>query len=142
MKVTCGGCGKPFEAKRSTAKFCGATCRKRASRRGPALTVVDQGEQQQPDDETPPAPPAVVDLVGVYRSALTEVDRLDTPLGQHVLVLAAKMVSAFETGSGVAALSRQLDAVFDKAMKGVTRGDAVDEFTERLRRKQAGLGDG
>lgn len=141
MKVICGGCGKPFEAKRSTAKYCGPTCRKRASRRGPALAVVDNDQGEQPDDGQAPAP-RDGDLVGVYRAALVEVDRLDTPLGQHVLVLARKMMSAFETGSGVAALSRQLDVVFEKAMSGVSRGDAVDEFTARLRAKQAALGDG
>ena len=29
----CEGCGRPFEAKRSTRRYCGATCRSRAHRR-------------------------------------------------------------------------------------------------------------
>jgi len=128
VQVECAGCGKTFEGKRSTAKYCGPTCRQRGKRRGPVEVV-----------ELPVDQPAAVELglVDVYRAALLEADRLNTPLGQHVLTLARKMTSAFETGSGVAALSRQLDAVFDKAMRGVARGDSLDEFTERLRAKQA-----
>ncbi len=30
----CGSCGRPFEAKRSTARYCGPTCRSRAHRGG------------------------------------------------------------------------------------------------------------
>jgi hypothetical protein len=134
VQLSCAGCGKTFEAKRSDAKFCGATCRQRGRRRGPVEVVVELpvGLDQ--------APAVELGLVDVYRAALVEADRLNTPLGQHVLTLARKMTSAFETGSGVAALSRQLDAVFDKAMKGVARGDSLDEFTERLRAKQAEAG--
>jgi len=31
--VACESCGRPFEAKRSTARYCGPTCRSRAHRR-------------------------------------------------------------------------------------------------------------
>lgn len=137
MVVKCAGCGKSFEGKRSTARFCGATCRKRGSRRGggKVVSIGKAGVDQAGDDDD--RTPLELPLVDVYADALREAGRLETPLGQHVIVLAAKMVGAFETGSGVAALSRQLDVVFDKAMRGVARGDSLDEFSERLRAKQA-----
>lgn len=95
------------------------------------IGLVDVGQvgdgQPAPDDE----------FVGEYVDALLEAGRLETPLGQHVLVLARKMTAAFETGSGVAALSRQLEAMFDKAMQGVRRGDAVDELEQRRQAKVA-----
>ena len=133
MEVTCAGCGIEFEGKRSTAKYCGPTCRKRGQRRGGPVVAVDQGDELEPV-------PAAVGLVESYREALAEADRLNTPLGQHVLTLAQKMTGAFETGSGIAALSKQLDAVFDKAMAGIKRGDAVDEFSARLKAKQEQAG--
>jgi hypothetical protein len=32
VSVTCGACGAPFTAHRSTARYCSATCRQRAQR--------------------------------------------------------------------------------------------------------------
>lgn len=126
MLKTCAGCGVEFESKRSDKRYHDATCRKRGSRRGPVevdVTVV------QAPTSTEPA------LVAAYRAKLAEVDRVNTPEGQHVLLLAQKMTNAFETGSGVAALSRQLDAVYAQVMKGVNRGDALDDLTRRRQEK-------
>jgi hypothetical protein len=35
-RAVCGECGEPFPAVRSTARYCSATCRQRAHRRGRA----------------------------------------------------------------------------------------------------------
>lgn len=137
------GCRRSIEGKRSGARFCSDTCRKRSRRRAEPAVVVELGGDEG-GDEKPLATgsaPREPEIVAVYRSALVDAGRLETPLGQHVLVLARKMVGAAETGSGVAALSRQLDAVFDKAMKGVARGDSLDEFTKRLQAKRAAARD-
>ena len=45
----CEWCGKPFEARRSTARFCSKRCRQAANRRGRAIV---------PDSPLPPMPPA------------------------------------------------------------------------------------
>lgn len=138
MTRHCAVCGKAFEAKRSTAKYCGSTCRARQSQGikppRPARGV-----------DAPPAPAAVMPLVGEsplvasVRRALEDAGRLDSVLGQQALMLAGRLAGQGDSGSAVAALSRELRAVMDAALADAPQAaDALDELAERRRRKAAG----
>lgn len=72
---------------------------------------------------------------------LQDADRLDTVLGQQALALAAQIVSPFQTGAGVASLSKELRAVMAEAMRGVAAAaDPVDELRRRRDAKRAAAG--
>ena len=88
---SCVVCGKAFEAQRSTAKYCGSSCRARASVSpgvvavaGEALAGIEGG------------------LVGVTRAALEAAGVLDTVAGQQAVLLAERMTATGETGAAVA----------------------------------------
>jgi hypothetical protein len=133
MRVRCSACGKPFEAERSTAKFCGATCRKRQSRK--AGPVADM------PDPTPIAPPETAkdSLVDAVKADLKAAGRLDSALGRQALRLAERMGSTFDTGSAIAALSRELRAVMAEALQnGAKAADGLDELAARRAQKAAG----
>ena len=127
MKVTCGNCGKPFEAQRATAKFCGGTCRQRANRRA----------ANKPRPEPPPAaaiPPE--SLVDAVRRELDAAGRLEHPLGLQALMLAERMCSPFDTGSAVASVSKELRAVMDAALADAPKAaDSLDELAHRREKK-------
>lgn len=121
MTRECVTCGTPFEAQRSTARYCGEKCKKRTQRSQPSAA---------PD----------VGIVEAYRRELAEAGRLDTALGQHVLVLAERMTVLAESGSGIAALSRQLTAAMSEAMKGAAPTSRLDELRRRRDAKQRAAG--
>lgn len=125
MTRNCDACGKEFEAKRSTAKYCGGTCRQRGNRR--------------PNGVVPMPAPDESGLVGSIRAELERVGRLDTPLGQQAMALAERIGSPFDTGSAMAALSRELRAVMVEAMAGANvAASALDELRARRDRKRTG----
>lgn len=77
-------------------------------------------------------------LLEAYRKELERAKRLDTPEGQHVMVLAAAFVGGDYTGAALASVSKELRAAMDQAMKGAPRvKDAVDELQERRRRRRS-----
>lgn len=136
MQVICGACGEPFEAKRASAKWCSATCRKRGSR-APAVT-----EPAVPKDtarETTRA--AGQSFADATRRELEELDAVDSLLGQHLMFLAARMSNPAETGSSVAALSREHSRVMDELKAKKPQADDVDEVKkrrDRIAREAAG----
>lgn len=119
MQRQCNQCSKPFEAQRPTAKFCGGTCRKRAQRVGGAV---------------PPVPVAVAnaaageDLISAVRAELEAAGRANSSLGMQAIRLAARM-GEFDTGSSLAALSKELRGVMAAALHNVgVAADPVDEL--------------
>lgn len=75
-------------------------------------------------------------LVEAYRAQLEGAGRLDTPEGAHVMLLAELFATGQHTSSGAATLSRELRAALEVAMRGAAKkADAVDELSERRRRK-------
>ena len=118
MLKACLSCGRPFEAQRSAAKFCGDTCRQRAKRAG-GLTVA------------PTATPTGSPLVEVTRTTLSDAGVLDTVSGQSALLLAERLGGGTETGAAMAALSKQLEALVAAALASVSRADQMDEVTQR-----------
>jgi len=118
---TCASCGRQFEAQRSTARYCGSTCRSRAHR----APVVSVGQANP--------------LREAVRQELEAAGRLETVLGQQALMLADRLAAQGDTGSAVAALSRELRAVMEAALADApAAADALDELAERRRRKAAG----
>ena len=124
MPNTCAGCGVPVG---SRAKVCSDRCRKRVKRGSTA----------------PPTPIAAADeapsgLVATVERSLTEVERLDTVLGQQAMALARRIDTGVDTGSSVAALSKELREVMALAMQGVAvAADPVDELMRRRELKRA-----
>lgn len=126
----CAVCGKPFEAARSTAKYCGSSCRARASQGAGAARPV--------------GPPAGLNadrsdrgLVQSTQAALVEAGVLQTVAGQQAMLLAHRMTSPSETGAAVASMSKQLSAVMVEALKSVKRVDPLDELRQRRDTKRA-----
>jgi hypothetical protein len=135
MDHSCEGCGKRFQARRG-AKTCSATCRKRVSDRLKAVG----GTTAPPGNVGPaPTPQAQPELVAAVAAELEAAGRLDTALGRQALRLAQRMHSEFDTGSAIAALSKELRATMAEALKDATPvADPLDELAARRSRKAAG----
>lgn len=152
MERECDECGKPFEAKRSTRKYCGDACKMRAKRKR-GLVLVPPAASTAASDESrsllPPAhsgddvqAPAVLTASGGLTAAthkeLEALKAVDTALGQVALRLAARIEFVPETGSGTAALSRELRQVLDAAKGAATGGsDRLDEISKRRQQKHS-----
>ena len=126
LKRTCAHCGEEFIAKRPTAKYCGTTCRTRATRaRESGATAAPIVPADHGFDEVPSG------LIEVTRRTLDDSGVLDTVSGQSALLLAARLGSNHETGAAMAALSKQLEALVASALASVSRADRMDEVTRR-----------
>lgn len=135
MRVRCSACSKPFEAQRSTARFCGATCRKRGNRDASATV------EQAPASLTPvaPIPAKEPQLVTVTRRELEAAGKLDSVIGQQAMRLAEKLCSGFDTGSATAAVSKEFRAVMAEALADVAKkADDLDELAARRLQKASG----
>ena len=120
----CDVCGHPYEATRVSSGFCSGTCRKR-NLRAPRPRLA----------ETSPAAEDYA-LLAATRAELEAAGRLDSMLGQVALLLAERMCE-FDTGSGTAALSKELRAVMVAAVQGApAAADPVDELRARRDRKR------
>lgn len=134
MSKQCGSCGAPFEAKRPTAKYCSNRCRQRAFKR-----TAGGGEPEETAEQ-----PASVSEPGRTEAAtaieLERAGRLDTAIGQAVIVLARRIdVSSFETGAGLAALAREHRTALAEALRDSEgAADPVDELRMKRERKLAG----
>lgn len=131
MRKTCAVCPAEFEAKRAVAKYCSERCRKRAQRRpGGVHREVVPIEQAKPADWP---------IVEVTRRELEAAGRLDSVTGQQAMRLAERMCGQFDTGSAIAAISKELRAVMAEALADAPKvADSLDELAERRRRKAAG----
>lgn len=154
MQKPCAVCGKPFEAQRPQAMYCGETCKKRAQRAGTAASRNRKKPRPAPAAAPPPpdtssdessTPPssetlayAPVGVVAATVKELADADRLDTVLGQLALKLAVRLEgSVFDTGSAFTALSKELRTVVGLAVAGAhVEDDEVDELQKRRDEKQ------
>ena len=129
MERSCDICGGAYEAKRPNSKYCGDTCRKRASR---GAVPADEVPTLVPDLEVGPVESALL-------AELTEVERTKTALGQAALALARRVDIGRDTGAGLASLVKQLEATAKAATANV-KSDASpldlmrDELAERRSR--------
>lgn len=126
MRRECAVCSAPFESQRPQAKYCGDTCRKRAQRGGIAGPAVKVALERPPSG-----------LVDTVRAALEAANRVDTIAGQHALELAGRIVNAPGMNTGVAALSKQLQAVVAEALRNSAQSsNPLDELRARRDRKR------
>lgn len=124
---SCEACGGSLEGTHPSRRFCDDKCRKRGAR-GAKVTELHGA------DGTPPAT-----VYGATLATLQTADRADTPAGAAALVIARKLDAGGDTGSAVAALTRELRAAVAEAVANATvAGDQIDEIArkreERLRR--------
>lgn len=77
-----------------------------------------------------------MELVEAVERSLAAADALETIAGQAALVLAARMGSPVETGSAVAALSRELSGLVAAAVRSAPVSDPLDELRRRRDRKR------
>lgn len=134
MEKVCAspGCGEVIPPQQGSArprKYC-TTCRPPRDRKNPrVIELSDRGGKQV--EAAQPVP-----LVESYRRQLETAERLETPEGALVLHLATLFASDGHTASGAAALSRELRAAMEVALRGAAKqGDAVDELLARRRAK-------
>jgi hypothetical protein len=145
VQVTCEcGCGKSFEAQRRSARFASSTCRKRANRApkpvgrskpatrspAPAAAAVLPADTSAPEEYES-------DFVALTRDELRQLGRLDTMLGQQVLIVARRMSSGAETGSALATLSKEHSRLMAALGAGGKQVDPVDEVSRRREEKLA-----
>ena len=122
MKRACDVCGREYEAKRSTSRFCGSSCRARNTKNPATPVAVVKGE---PDP-----------LVTATAAELDAAGQLETVRGRQALALAAQMTSGSDTGSSVAALSKEFRAVMDEIRSLVpAKADPMDQLRQRRERK-------
>lgn len=122
----CEACGREFEAKRGNHRFCSATCRKRG-KRGATVVALDGGDV------------IVGGLEDATQRQLAAAGRESCPAGVNALLLARRLDQAGDTGSAVAALSRQHLAALEAALEGAEpAGDPVDELRHRRERRLSG----
>lgn len=120
VTVTCEQCGEAFEAARRTRKYCGDRCRQQARR-------------SATPEEAEAIEPRLPRLVELTRKELESLGKLDTVLGETALTLASRMTAAKDTGSAIAALSRELDRVMLRLRSGAAKQE--DEVASARRRR-------
>lgn len=147
MERSCNLCGTLYSPKRATSQYCSTACRTRATRlrqSGVRAPLAALTPTEAPAAAAPPAPTAdglVLSLVTSTRKQLEAAERLDTILGQQALVLATRLelTTGIDTGSSLAAVSKELRAVMAEALAGVAVAeDPIDELRRRRELKLSG----
>lgn len=115
--MRCQVCDKELVGRQK--KFCGDRCFERARKRAKRARA-----------EAMPKPE--VSALATTRRVLEEADRLETPAGANAMLLAAKLDACTDTGSAMAALSKQHLAALEAATKNATTTRTeLDELRER-----------
>ena len=132
MERKCDVCQPPYQAKRAVSRYCSPKCRQRAARskaRGSevARVTIPSAHIEQP-----------AGLVEATIRRLQSASVLDSVEGQSALVLARRIESgSAESGSAVAALSRELRAVMDAALKSsAPAGNLIDELRAQREKRR------
>lgn len=126
MERSCVQCGRGFEARRATAKYCSASCRANASK-GIASIAPVKGV----------VAPVVSGLVDRLRGELEAAGVLETSEADAALELAGMVSDAGVTPAARVAAARELRAAKAEALASVKRQDSVDEVTRRRDEKLA-----
>lgn len=123
MTRSCDECGKPYEARRSTSRFCSSSCRVRAHGDRPRVVSV-------------PTASLPGNAVAVARAQLEEAGRLDTPEGVAALALGALLDAGVQ--SGAASIAREYRAAMADALGDVAlKSHPADELLARRNRRRA-----
>lgn len=122
MGKSCADCGRPFEAKRQSAKYCSDLCRKRAQRRRAAPSA-----EGRPPAGNGPGP--------VERHVRADIAALVTthPMGEALAEMSFALARLLDAGTdGAAAVNRELRAnLVELSRLAVDEGDDLgDELSE------------
>lgn len=133
MTQECAVCGRGFEARRSTARYCGGSCRARAS----------MAPKAAPSLQVERLRAVVSEMVGLPSSGgtgieaetlaqLESVGRVGTPAGQMALFMAHRIESGLvETGASVAALGKaHREALTDAMRDSSVEADPLDAIRQ------------
>jgi hypothetical protein len=150
MQRICECCSEPFEAKRSDAKTCSQVCRNKLKQKVKRLSAVPAAELDEvakvvdwPEKADHPSNGEryrfINKLVDSVEAALEKAEKLETPQGQALLVIADRLARNYgDNASGVAALSKELTRLMDSMLLGhEVKTDALDEIAKRRRAKAA-----
>jgi hypothetical protein len=131
---SCEMCGGLFIASRASARFCGATCRKRHSRGGEVRPAA------RPESAPAIAAGPAESIEAATRAELDAAGRATTSEGQKALLLARRLDDGVrDTGMGLAAVMRAHSAALAEAVKGAAvAADPVDELRARRDQKRVG----
>jgi hypothetical protein len=136
MDRPCDVCGQTYDAKRPNSKYCGDTCRKRASR----------GHVTDSDADLVALPVSAREIErGPVESALfaelAVAERDKTTLGQAALSLARRVDVGRDTGAGLASLVKQLEATAKAATADVkSAASPLDKARDQLAERRAKRG--
>lgn len=131
-------CGAEFEAQHPKARFHSAACRKRAHRGAPTR---DTSQSVPSVPSIVPAVPGAGPVEAAALEQLTAVEREKTTLGQAALALARRVDVGGDTGAGLAALVKQLEATVKAATAGVkSEQSALDKRRDELAARRAARG--
>lgn len=123
MEKICGDCGRPFQAKRLSAKFCSDLCRKRAQRRGSSPRA---RQEEFAAASGAPGP--------VERQVRADVGALVTahPMGEALAEMSYSLARTLDAGAGmaVAAVNRELRANLIELSRLAV--DDADELADEL----------
>lgn len=122
MRKSCGDCGRLFEAKRKSAKYCSDLCRKRAQRRR-----TPRSAEGRPPAGNGPGP--------VERHVRADIAALVTshPMGEALAEMSYALAGLLDAGTdGAAAVNRELRAnLVELSRLAVDEGDDLaDELSE------------
>ena len=129
----CDQCGKVYQAKRPSSRYCSDLCRKRAQR-SPQILM--------PLTAVPLVPLFVPTLSGgtveATRRELERAEMVESSLGQVVLILAGRLDAVTnDTGSSMAALAREHRAALAAALEsGKVAESPLDELARRRRERR------
>jgi len=136
----CALCGKAFNAKRATAKYCGSSCRAKRSIRNKRIASLGAagevaGRVGVVAPITNPSPGLPSSVFNMTQQALVQAGKLASPQGATALIIAGRLDrSTIDTGAGIVALSRELDRLIANALNAVER-ETPDELDDLQRRR-------
>lgn len=118
----CNQCDRPYQARRSTSKYCTEKCRNDAKTKPAATTL-----------RVAAAGPVGGRVAEMVERELAKVQRVETVAGQAALVLARRLDTGYlDTGSGLTALAKQLESTMATALAGAPKApDFIDELEQR-----------
>lgn len=121
MTRACEQCGQSFDGKTSRARYCSSKCRRRANYTGAAARR--RVLEHAPATADPSAATVADAVLAVFRAHRLE----GSPRCMAALVLARRLDDpTTESGAGLAAVSKQLDALIDAALAAVPTDQAAD----------------
>lgn len=141
VTLVCDSCSNEFEAKRSNAKFCSTKCRTRRHRQMRTKAVAAERREQAVEAVKVEYPAMSATLTRVTMDELEACGRAETPLGRLALSLALRIDTSTEdeSGSAMAALSKELRAALAAAVANAERADdPVDELRARREARRRG----